>query len=300
MHRRRDLFVLLFFLLVFFLFIYLLFGLTSPRDGIGELKLAAGEKVGLLRITGPIYDAKPILEELDKVEESPAVKALVVRLETPGGAVAASQEIYRKLAYLRDEVGVPVVASMGNVAASGGYYVALGADTIVANPGTITGSIGVLMVLPEYYELFDKIGVGYNVIKSGKFKDAGSPYREMTAEERAYLQDFINDGYRQFVEAVAQERGLPLGTVELLADGRVFTGRQALESGLVDQIGGLDQAVTLAGALGGITGKPEVVELNKRRKLTLIDLLFEDLNDFIYLKLGFGCPLRYQMPHSIP
>jgi protease-4 len=300
LHRRRDLFVLLFFLLIFFLFIYLLFGLTSPQDGIGDLKLAAGEKVGLLRIVGPIYDAKPILEELDRVEDSPAIKALVVRLETPGGAVAASQEIYRKLASLRDEVGVPIVASMGNVAASGGYYVALGADTIIANPGTITGSIGVLMVLPEYYELFSKIGIGYNVIKSGKFKDAGSPYRRMTADERDYLQSFIDDGYRQFVETVSRERGLPVEAVELLADGRVFTGRQALELGLVDQIGGLDQAVTLAGTLGDISGKPEVVELSKRKKLTLLDLLFGDLNNFIYLKLGLGCPLRYQMPHSIP
>ena len=240
MNRRRDIIVLLIFVLVFFFIIYLLFGVITPTDGLGDFNLGGGEKVAMIRVTGPIYDSRPYLEQLDKVEKASSIKALVLRLETPGGAVAASQEVYQKLAYLRDELEIPIVVSMGNAAASGGYYIALGADTIIANPGTITGSIGVIIVLPEYHELFEKIGIGYKVIKSGKFKDSGSPYREMTAEEREYLQSFIDDGYDQFVEAVAAERGMPIDEVRVLADGRVFTGRQAKENGLIDLLGNLN------------------------------------------------------------
>ena len=297
MNRRRDLFVLLFFLLFFFLFIYLIFGLITPSDSLDDLSLSGGEKVALIKIVGGIYDSKPILSQLDKIEESKAVKAVVLRLETPGGAVAASQEIYRKLKYLRDEKGIPIVASMGNVAASGGYYVALGADTIIANPGTITGSIGVIASIFQYQRLFEKLGVGVETVKSGKFKDTGSPFRGMTGEEREYLQSLIDDTYDQFVHAVAEGRNLEVAEVELLADGRVYTGRQAKELGLIDLLGGLDEAVQIAGELGGISGKPQVVELAKK-KLTLLDILLSDLEEIIFLKLGLAIPLKYELPQG--
>jgi len=297
LNRRRDLFVLLFFLLFFFLFIYLIFGLITPSDSLDDLSLSGGEKVALIKIVGGIYDSKPILSQLDKIEESKAVKAVVLRLETPGGAVAASQEIYRKLKYLRDEKGIPIVASMGNVAASGGYYVALGADTIIANPGTITGSIGVIASIFQYQRLFEKLGVGVETVKSGKFKDTGSPFRGMTGEEREYLQSLIDDTYDQFVHAVAEGRNLEVAEVELLADGRVYTGRQAKELGLIDILGGLDEAIQVAGELGGISGKPQVVELAKK-KLTLLDILLSDLEEIIFLKLGLAIPLKYELPQG--
>lgn len=297
MNRRRDLFVLLFFLLFFFLFIYLIFGLITPSDSLDDLSLSGGEKVALIKIVGGIYDSKPILSQLDKIEESKAVKAVVLRLETPGGAVAASQEIYRKLKYLRDEKGIPIVASMGNVAASGGYYVALGADTIIANPGTITGSIGVIASIFQYQRLFEKLGVSVETVKSGKFKDTGSPFRGMTGEEREYLQSLIDDTYDQFVHAVAEGRNLEVAEVELLADGRVYTGRQAKELGLIDILGGLDEAIQVAGELGGISGKPQVVELAKK-KLTLLDILLSDLEEIIFLKLGLAIPLKYELPQG--
>jgi len=297
LNRRRDLFVLLFFLLFFFLFIYLIFGLITPSDSLDDLSLSGGEKVALIKIVGGIYDSKPILSQLDKIEESKTVKAVVLRLETPGGAVAASQEIYRKLKYLRDEKGIPIVASMGNVAASGGYYVALGADTIIANPGTITGSIGVIASIFQYQRLFEKLGVSVETVKSGKFKDTGSPFRGMTGEEREYLQSLIDDTYDQFVHAVAEGRNLEVAEVELLADGRVYTGRQAKELGLIDLLGGLDEAVQIAGELGGISGKPQVVELAKK-KLTLLDILLGDLEEIIFLKLGLATPLKYELPQS--
>ncbi|MBU0520084.1 signal peptide peptidase SppA [bacterium] len=300
MSRRRDLFVLVFFILIFILLMYLVFGMMSSSVGLSEISLSSGEKVAIVNLIGPIYDSRPTLEQLDRVAESSAVKALVLRLETPGGALAASQEVYQRIAYLRDDLGIPVIASMGNVAASGGYYVALAADTIVANAGSITGSIGVVMMLPAYYDLLEKIGIDFRVIKSGKFKDTGSPYRSMSPDEAAYLQDFLDDGFQQFRETVLQERDITSEDLEPVADGRIFTGRQALELNLIDVIGGLDDAIRIAGEMGGIEGKPTTVVLEKKRKMTFIDLMFGDLEEIVFLKLGLGSPLRYEMPQLLP
>jgi protease-4 len=297
--QRRDLFVLLFFLLAFALFFYLIVGLLSPRPALNDLHLAGGEKVALLEIFGPIYNPLPILDQLKKIEEDSGVKAILLRLETPGGGVAASQEIYRRLAYLRDAKQLPIVASMGGIAASGGYYVALGADTIMANPGTLTGSIGVIAEFPTYGRLLQKIGVDMEVIKSGKFKDAGSPHRLLTEEERAYLQGVIDDSYGQFLAVVSQERQIDEKKAELLADGRVYTGRQAQELGLIDLLGGWEDALKLAGEMGGISGAPRVVEF-RRKRLTLFHLLFDDLEEILLLRLGLAAPLKYEMPQSFP
>jgi len=232
--------------------------------------LLGSEKVALVTIEGVIVDSKEVIEQLERHRLNPSVKAIVVRINSPGGAVAASQEIYKGLLKLR-ESGKPVVASMGSVAASGGYYIASAADQIMANPGSITGSIGVIMQIPNISGLMQKIGVKAVVIKSGEHKDLASAIREPTDAERRILQGVLDDVHSQFIEAVAKSRRMAREKVEALADGRIFSGRQAVALGLVDEVGDLQDAVERAGKLGGIPGKPKVIQ-EKRRRL-LLDLL---------------------------
>lgn len=300
MSKRRDLFVLLFLLLILVLFFYLSFGVFTPGGEKDETSYTGGgDKVGLVEVTGPIYVSKSVLDQLDRVEHNPSIKAVLLRLETPGGGVAASQEIYQRLAYLRDTKHIPIVASMGGVAASGGYYIALGSDTIMADPGTITGSIGVIGEWPVWDRLADKLGVKFEVVKSGKFKDVPSPLRPLGTEERDYMQSLIDDMYHQFVQAVATERHLEVARVELLADGRVYTGRQAKDNGLIDLLGSPDDALRLAGKLGGISGTPRLLKL-KREKLTALDLVFGDLQEMVVTHLGLLSPLRYELSWKTP
>ena len=225
--------------------------------------LALGSKVGLVEVTGTIVNSGPVVDEIVRFARDDGIKAIVVRLESPGGVVAASQEIYDQLRKVRAE-GKPVVASMGGIAASGAYYVACGADSIVANPGTLTGSIGVIMTFPNTQELFKKIGIDMQVVKTGEFKDIGSMSRPLTPEERQLLGDVIGDVYDQFVTVVATERRLDVEAVKRIADGRILTGRQALKLGLVDRLGSFRDAVQLAGRLAGIRGEPVVVKKHKR------------------------------------
>ncbi len=260
---------------------------------IDSFDFAGGERVGVLQLTGVILDSRPFIEDLDKFMEHSSVKALVIRIDSPGGAVAASQEIY--MAIKKAGERLPIVVSMGNVAASGGYYAALGADSIVANPGTTTGSIGVIAQLTIINELMDKVGIKREVVKSGKFKDIGNPFREMTEAERELLQEWVDDTYEQFIEAVSSERGIPLGEVRKIADGRVFTGRQALENNLVDVLGDFDDAVNIAGRLGGIKGKPEILE-KRKRKLTILDLIFGDIETVIRKLTGERMEVMYILP----
>jgi protease-4 len=232
---------------------------------------AYGARVGLIRIEGLLSDARLLIEEIDTMEAT-GVSALVFRIESPGGGVVASQEIYARILELK-ETGIPIVVSMGAVAASGGYYIASPADSIIANPGTITGSIGVLMSFTNLEGLFEKIGMDFEVVKSGEYKDVGSWSREMTEEERAFLQATVDDIHAQFVEAVAANRNLERAEVEALADGRIFSGRQAVDAGLVDGLGTLDEAIAVAGRMAGIPGEPRVQEPVRYRRLTLADLL---------------------------
>jgi len=231
-----------------------------------------GARVGLIRVEGGIYDSRQIIADLEHMSEDPGIRAIVLRVDSPGGGAAASQEIYD---YIRgvQEQGMPLVVSMGSVAASGGYYIACTADTIFANPGTLTGSIGVVMSFTNLEELFGKLGMDFEVIKSGKFKDTGSWSRQMTGEERALLQGTIDDIHAQFVEAVAEGRGMEYEVVAALADGRIFSGRQALKAGLVDRLGSLEDAVEVAALMGGIEGEPRVQEPVRRERLTMWDLL---------------------------
>lgn len=221
-----------------------------------------GEAVGVVEIEGPIVDARDAIEQIRQFRDDEDIKAIVVRVDSPGGAVGPSQEIYREI---RKTVATKnVVASMGAIAASGGYYVACAADGIVANPGTITGSIGVIMGYTNFRQLLDKIGMVPVVIKSGPYKDIGSPTREMREDERELLQTITNGIREQFVTAIAEGRKLDRDKVAAAADGRIFTGEDAKALGLVDRLGNFADALEWAGELGGIEG--EVVPVYGRDK----------------------------------
>ncbi len=246
----------------------------------GEIRLdSKGEKIAIIELTGPIYDSRRFVRQFKRFGEHSSVKAIVFRIESPGGGVAASQEVYESVRRAR-EAGKPVVASFGSVAASGGYYVACGADTIVANPGTTTGSIGVIAQFVNMEELFDKVGIQYDVIKSGRYKDMGTPHRSLLPQEKALLQSWVDDAHEQFVKVVEIERGLELSHVRRLADGRVFTGNQAHQEGLVDILGDYQMAIDVAASMAGIEGEPVLVK-ERQRRITLFDLLFQRLEGLI-------------------
>jgi protease-4 len=227
----------------------------------------AQKQLALVRIEGVITDARETVDELERYAKDSSVLGIVLRIDSPGGAVVPAQEIYEAVNRLRTTYDKKVVVSMGTVAASGGYYIAAASDKIVASPGTLTGSIGVIMEIPNVEGLMKKVGVESITIKSGSRKDAGSPFRRMQPEERALLQSVLDDVHHQFIEAVAKGRGLEVVDVTRLADGRVFTGRQAKAAGLVDQLGGLRDAIQAAAELVHIEGEPEVVETQPRFSL---------------------------------
>jgi protease-4 len=250
--------------------------------------LGAGgkDRVGIIEVTGIIYDSDDILAQIKSFREDESVKAILIRINSPGGTVGPAQEIYREI---RKTIPVKkVVASMGTVAASGGYYIAAAADGIMANPGTITGSIGVIMSYTNYRELFDKIGLSAVVIKSGEFKDTGSPIREMTEAEEDLLQSFVDKTRKQFVEAVASGRDMPFDEVSALADGRIYTGEEACDHGLVDRLGNLEDAIEWTGQMAGIEGKVSVVYA-RETSFSLLDILLgtteESLLENIYRRL---------------
>ena len=257
----------------------------------GDVDISYGSGVGLVEVRDEIVTSDDAVRQLNKYRDNSSVKAIVVRVESPGGGVAASQEIHQ--AILRAGEKKPVVCSMGEVAASGGYYVACGCDSIVANAGTLTGSIGVLMEYPVIDGLIRKIGVRFEVIKAGKNKDIGSIARPLTPGERALLQAMLDDVHQQFIEAVYESRRIPMETLRKYTDGRVFSGRQALELGLVDRIGTLDDAIDLAGAMGGIKGTPRIIR-ERKHKRSLYDLLFDVTETASQLKRN-GVELKYLM-----
>ncbi len=226
-------------------------------------------KVALVRIEGPILDSKNAVEEIKEHENDSSIKAVILRIDSPGGAVAPSQEIYSEVK--KTAAKKPVVVSMGSMAASGGYYIACPATRIVANPGTLTGSIGVIMEIPNVEGLLTKIGIKTEVIKAGKNKDIGSAFRAMKPEERELLQGVMDNVHEQFIKAVAEGRKLKIDDVRQIADGRIFTGEQAVEKGLVNELGTLEDATKIAAKLGGIKEEPEVV--TKKEKISFFDML---------------------------
>jgi protease-4 len=225
-------------------------------------------QIALVRIEGVIMDADEPVEQLRTFAENEAIRAILIRIDSPGGAVVPSQEIYDEVKKIRAEGRQKIVVSMGAVAASGGYYIASASDRIIANPGTLTGSIGVILEMPNFEGLMKKIGVESTVIKSGAHKDLISPFRKLGEPEREILQRVMDDVHDQFIQAVADGRGLEKTTVAAIADGQVFTGRQAKDKGLVDEIGSFEDAIKLTGELAGIIGRPVVVEPKRRFSLT--------------------------------
>lgn len=235
--------------------------------------------IGIVEVTGPILSSKKIIQDIRTFRETEQIKAIILRVDSPGGGIGPSQEIYRELIKTRSDK--QVIASLGSVAASGGYYIAAAAQGIVANPGTITGSIGVIMEYANIEEIARKIGISPVVIKSGEFKDMGSPLRELKEGEKKLFQQLVDELHLQFVGDAAQARKMDLEAMKELADGRVYSGQTALQLKLVDRLGNLDDAVQWAGELAGIQGKlvpvyPEEDRLTFIRKLA--DTLFKNIN----------------------
>lgn len=235
-----------------------LFGLITI--GTPLVESVRGDKLVVLTVRGALRDPAPLAKEIERLRRTPTVKAVVLRIDSPGGDVAAAQELYAGLKRLREQRQIPVIAAIGSMAASGGYYVALAADKIVANPGSLTGSIGVIYERVNLQDLAERFGVRHLVVKRGDYKDLGSPWRTMTDVEKSMLQRVLDDIYGQFVQTVSEARHLPLATVQGLADGRVWTGQQAIELGLIDTIGTFQEAVSLAATLAHLPENPRVVE----------------------------------------
>jgi len=241
----------------------------------GEYGFPTGDKVAVLKVEDVILDDQAYLESLSKIKEDKQVKAVVVRIDSPGGAVGPSQEIYSELRKLNKDM--PVIASIGSVGASGGYYIACAARKIFANPGTITGSIGVVAEFASYEKLLEWAKVDVEVIKTGKYKDVGSPFREMTDEDREYMQGLMNNVYSQFKSAVAESRNLDMAEVDKIADGKIFTGEQAKQLKLIDETGTMNDAIDLAAKTAGIKGQPDIVYYPKK-KSQFLELLQSKLD----------------------
>lgn len=269
----------------------ILYGLTRMPDP--ELVSGNSRTIARIRIQGGIFSSEETLKALEKFRRNRSMKALLLRIDSPGGAVGPTQEIYAEILRLR-RMGRKVVASLGTVAASGGYYIAVAADQIFANPGTITGSIGVVMVLPNTEKIFDTIGIRFRVIKSAPYKDLGSPLRKMTKAERQILQRLIDDTYGQFVKAISLGRKLDEKKVLKLADGSVFSGERAQKMGLVDRLGTERDAGVEAARLAGITGDFRIVELTPRAGL--LSLLTKLTRNAIAWFGGGGSPLLGSSP----
>ncbi len=248
------------FLFVFVLTAVLLTYLGGEQEGGGLWS----DAVGVIEIRGVIESERKIVESVRRFAKDEDIRAVVLRVESPGGGVAPSQEIYREVTRLREKK--PVIASLGGVAASGGYYIASACSAIVANPGTITGSIGVIMETVNVQGLLEKIGVKGAVIKAGTYKDLGSPLRDMTAEEQKILETMLNDVHKQFIAAVATGRHMDEAKVQKLADGRIYSGEEAQRQGLVDQLGNFQDAVALAAEKAGITGEPRLIRAQTRKQ----------------------------------
>jgi len=269
-HRRsfgRKLFLFLTAILLLFVAFSLMKKLFS--DG----AITSDNQIALVEVSGMITDSRETVHQLENYRRDNNVKGIILRIDSPGGAVGPSQEIYEAVASIRKDGKKKIYASLGSVAASGGYYIASATDHIFANPGTLTGSIGVIMAFSNIEELIGKIGVRPEVIKSGAFKDAGSPVRPISKEERTLLQQLVDDVHEQFIEDVAKGRNLPPDDVKLLADGRVYTGRQAFNLKMVDQLGGLQDAIDHLAQQAGIVGLPQIVE--EKEEIPFLDWLLQ-------------------------
>jgi len=266
---------------------YFLMLFQFPGDG-----MTLGEAVAVVDIHGEIqYDLSKV-DELDSYREDDHIKAVLLYINSPGGGVAATQEIYHAVRRLRREK--PVVAFLSSVAASGGYYIACAADSIISLEGTLTGSIGVVAAFLNTQELLQKVGLGVTLIKSGKYKDVGSPYRHMTPDEKEYMERLLDNVYSQFLQAVSEGRGMSLDEVTDVAEGRLFTGEEARDVGLVDRLGTYDSALETAAAMGGIEGRAKIVK--KRKRTPFLENFFRRMNTAIPLETDSRIALKYIIP----
>ena len=261
-------------IIVFYGLALLSFSVFSGKSFKSPGSLVGGSAIGVIEINGIIMDSKEIVNQIVDFTKDSDIKAILVRIDSPGGAVGPSQEIHREL--VRAATSKKVIASLGGTAASGGYYIACAANKIMANEGTLTGSIGVRMDFVNVEGVYKWVGLKTSVIKSGKYKDIGSASREMTPEEHELLQSVIDDVYSQFVDAVAQGRNMKREDVVPFADGRIFTGRQAQKNGFVDEIGNFRDAVKLAATLVNIKGEPELVYPPKKHGMELFRMFFDE------------------------
>lgn len=269
--------------------------LLSVHSGTSSSSVSAGfKKLGLVRVDGAIYESETVVKQLKEHLEDHSIAGVLLRINSPGGATAPSQEIYQAVRNYRKNNGKPIVVSMGNVAASGGYYIAAPATRIFAAPGTLTGSIGVIMTVPLYKELAKKIGIEMQTFKAGEFKDLASPYRSMKPAEREMIQELLEDTHNQFIEDVAAVRSLDRDTLAAIADGRIFTGRQAVQHNLVDTLGGFEAAVAYLRKITHISAGARLVNKRETSKLVREWFISEMLHLFpnfyrIIAPIGLHC-----------
>ena len=279
---------LLLFLIFFIIGIMGMMGTGTRTTWIGF-----GDKIAVVPIEGQIFESDRVVSQLRDYADNGSVKGILIRINSPGGVVSPAQEIYDEIKRIRAEYDKPVVVSMGSVAASGGLYIACAGDFVFANPGTLTGSIGVILQYPIMEGLMDKIGVDHETIKSGDVKDVGSPFRQPTVEDSLMLQAAIDDIHKQFVDVVADDRGLEREDVLKIADGSIFTGNQALGLGLVDSLGSQEAAIRYLAELAGMKGDVDRVRPRIKREPSLLDLLGSLKQEYVETGLFSGPKLMY-------
>lgn len=266
--------------LVFVAVSFIIFASAIKRGGGEYISSGSGDKIAIVEINDVIMSSEKTVEQIKKFREDKSIKAIILRINSPGGGVAASQEIYEEVKRTRDS-GKIVVVSMGSIAASGGYYIAVGSSLIIANPGTITGSIGVIAQFISIKDLAEKLGISQTTIKSGSLKDAGSPFKQMNDSDKAYFQDVVDNSFMQFFDVVAMERKMDKETLLKYANGRVFTGLQAKEYGLIDSLGTFEDAIRITSKMAGIEGEPRIVREKKKFSVfeELLGSKMEDVTD---------------------
>ena len=246
-------------------------------------------QIGLVEINGAILESEEIIKNINYFHLRDDIDGILVRVNSPGGGVAASQEIYEKIKDIRDNSDKPIVVSMSSIATSGGYYVSIGADSILANPGTITGSIGVIMGYPTVTDLMEILGLNYTIIKSGQYKDSGSPFRKTSPSDSSYLAMIVDELHDQFKTDVQMERHLSVGEINRIAQGQIFSGRQALELDLIDKIGTFEDAIWLISNMTGFNTRPNLIKIPKKR-IGLVDAIIGEI------KLKLGVMDKYVIP----
>lgn len=262
---------------------FLFFASVIKQERTEYYSTGSGDKIGLIEINDVIINSEGVVQQIKKFREDKSIKAILIRINSPGGGVAASQEIYEEVKYTRDHGNKLVVVSMGSIAASGGYYIACGSNLIVANPGTLTGSIGVIAQFISIKDLAEKLGIEETTIKSGELKDSGDPFRKMNEKDKEYFQEVVDNTFGQFLDVVAKERKMNKDSLLQYASGRVFTGLQAKEIGLIDSLGTLEDAIRITSSLAGIEGEPRIIK--ERRRFSIFErIIGTSVDDITGLK----------------